>query len=142
VFSCKIFKDYFNVIRVTLHTVHETEKTHNSEMKSMSQLDTKGDIINAVDQISGPSKFRRTIRALSIRPPEIITDVADNDNESDRYRGMTANEEESVQDFRRKYTIDNNSLPFGWLDLSSFMNSKYIGNVSELWSGRNGTRKQ
>jgi hypothetical protein len=47
---------------------------------------------------------------------------------------MTANEEESVQEFSRKYKLDNNGLPCGWLDLKpSFVNLKYVGNVSKLW---------
>jgi hypothetical protein len=33
-----------------------------------------------------------------------------------------------------KYTLDTNGLPCDWVDLKpSFMDSKYVGNVSELW---------
>jgi hypothetical protein len=47
---------------------------------------------------------------------------------------MTANDEKSVQDFSIKYTLNTNGLPCGWLDLKpSFMNAKYVGNMSELW---------
>jgi hypothetical protein len=45
------------------------------------------------------------------------------------------NEQELARGFIMKYTLDNNGLPCGWLDLKpSFMDSKYVGNVSELWN--------
>jgi hypothetical protein len=66
--------------------------------------------------------------------PEIVTDRTDNDNESDVDGSMTENEEETVQDFSRKITLDTNGFPCGWLDLKpSFMNAKYAGNVPDLW---------
>jgi hypothetical protein len=49
----------------------------------MDRLITKGDIMNAVEAISGQVKHRKIIQALTIGTPEIVTDITENDNESD-----------------------------------------------------------
>jgi hypothetical protein len=50
-------------------------------MKGMDQLIMKGDIRKAVEAITGPVKRRKIIHALTIGPPEIFTDITENDNE-------------------------------------------------------------
>jgi actin-like ATPase involved in cell morphogenesis len=103
-------------------------------MKGMDRLITKGDIRKAVEVIAGTVKRRKIIHALTIGPPDIVTDITDNGNESDGDGSLPTNEQELARGFIMKYTLDTNGLPCGWLDLKpSFMDSKYIGNVSELW---------
>jgi hypothetical protein len=44
------------------------------------------------------------------------------------------NEQELAQYFFVKYTLHTNGLPCGWLGLKpSFVDSKCVGNLSELW---------
>jgi hypothetical protein len=82
-------------IATTINSSTSTSnKNHNSIMKAMDQLITKGDIRKAVAVIAGPVKRRKIIHALTIVPPEIFTDITDNDNESDGDGSLPTNEQE------------------------------------------------
>jgi hypothetical protein len=51
---------------------------HHREVFSFWPL-TKGDIRKAVEVIAGTVKRRKIIHALTIGPPEIVTDIAENE---------------------------------------------------------------
>jgi actin-like ATPase involved in cell morphogenesis len=82
-------------------------------MKGMDRLITKGDIRKAVEAIAGPVKRRKIVHALTISPPDIVTDITENDNESDGDGSLPMNEQEVAQEFIIKYTLNNNGLPCG-----------------------------
>jgi hypothetical protein len=67
-------------------------------------------------------------------PPVSVTDGTDNYNGDSDKDENTYGVVDEVQDFSRKYTLDNNGLPSGWMEYKTkFVDSKYSGSVSHLW---------
>jgi hypothetical protein len=119
IFSCKLFKDYVKVMTVALDTIHDTEKIVDV---FSDELENKiSDFHNTLDP--GLQNIAITIKSST---------STSNKNHNYVMKGM--NEKELARGFIIKYTLDIKGLPCGWYDFKpSFMDSKYVGNVSALW---------
>jgi hypothetical protein len=137
-FHNTLYSGLQNIATTINSSTSTSNNNHNSVMKGMDRLITKGDIRKAVEVIAGPVKHPKIIHALTNGAPEIVTDITENDNESDGDGSMPMNEQYLVREFIMKYTLDTNGIPCGWLDVNpSFMDSEYVGNMLELWKAWN-----
>jgi hypothetical protein len=117
---------------------------HKTVMKELCVLVTKSDIQKAMNAML-PAKRHKTGRGetSSIHPRTLctqvlLTDISDranppSDHDEDTV-GDDAQEETLVQEDSMEYILGDIGLPIGWLTYKySFMETKYGGNVSDLW---------
>jgi hypothetical protein len=134
--------------KMTSH-INSTKMTsriqHKTVMQELSVLVTKRDIQKAMNAML-PAKRHKTGRGgtSSIHPRTLcaqglLTDIRDmaeppSDHDEDTSGDDTAQDESLVQEDSMEYILGDNGLTIGWLTYKpSFMETKYGGNVSDLW---------
>jgi hypothetical protein len=71
-----------------------SNKNHNYVMKGIDRFITKGVIRKEVEVIVGSVKRCKILHALNIGPPDIVTEITENDNEPDGDGSLLMNEQE------------------------------------------------